>query len=212
MITTKKFYNTYGDQINEIQLSSMSNYRIKTIINNKLKIVEQFEDKLFADGEYYLEENENINDLIQEYCIKRKQRWYFHFNKQTSGIFTLWDWEAINSDGIMYFKGKRVLDNKNRKIFYCQLNLQTNEIKGESVKIVYQNLNEDENSDILFEFYYNEDGSLFMVGDPNEIYLDKIIGAKPQDFINSARIQAIFPWHQHPYYHSVFPYLPDGSL
>ena len=100
MATQKKIYNIYGNEINKIQLSSLSDYSLKTIVDNKLKMVEHFEDKLLADGEYYLEDNENIDDLIQEYCINKKQRWYFHFNKQNYGIFTLWDWKAVNSDGI----------------------------------------------------------------------------------------------------------------
>lgn len=212
MATQKKIYNIYGNEINKIQLSSLSDYSLKTIVDNKLKMVEHFEDKLLADGEYYLEDNENIDDLIQEYCINKKQRWYFHFNKQTSGIFTLWDWKAINSDGIAYFKGKRVLDNKNRKVFYCQLNLETEEIKGEAIKIAYQNIHDDENTDILFKFKYNADGSLFRIEDPNEIYFDKVMGSKPQDFIDDIDIQAFFSWNEHEYYHSALPFLPNENI
>jgi hypothetical protein len=212
MATEQKKFNIYGGPINKNQLSLISDYLLKTFIDNKLKVVERFEDKILIGGDYYLEENENINNLILEYCINRNQRWCFHFNKQIFGIFTLWDWEFIDEKGILSFKGKKVLDNKNRKIFYCQHNLQTNEVKGKPEKIFYQNLNDDENSDILFRFNYHEDGRLFIIEDPNEIYLDKIIGAKPQDFINSSCIQTIFPWDQHSYYHSALPYLPIESL
>lgn len=212
MATEKIFNNIYGDQINKIQLSSMSDYNIKTIIDNKLKMIERFEDKILTGGDYYLGENENKIDLIQDYCINKKQNWYFHFNQQISGVFTLWDWEAVDENGNIYFKGKRVLGNKNRKVFYCKLDLETNELKGVPVKIFYQNIYDDENKDVLFKFYYKDDGTLYRVEDPNENYLDKIVGAKPQDFIDSSYIQAVFPWEDHPYYHSALPYLPTGSL
>jgi hypothetical protein len=44
------------------------------------------------------------------------------------------------------------------------------------------------------------------------VYYDKNFGPTPDDLINDSQMQAVFPWANHPYYHSALPYLPINGV
>ncbi len=212
MAVEKTYLNSYGSVVSNTQVLSLSEYSIKTVIDNKLKSIDDFDEGAQTGGSYYLDENETLNNLIQEHCINKQQKWVFHFNRQVLGNFTLFDWSEINKTGTLLFKGKEVLDNLNRKIFSCSLDLQTNEFIGFPRKYYYQNLYDNEKDDVLFHFEYGSDGSLKYIWDPNEVYYDKNFGPTPDDFLNDSQMQAVFPYANHPYYHSALPYLPINGV
>ncbi|QNR86040.1 hypothetical protein H9N25_06320 [Pedobacter riviphilus] len=63
--------------------------------------------------------------------------------------------------------------------------------------------------DIIFTFTYDNDGSIITITD-HEDRFGYYAALDLQQFTEEPMIQdSFFPWNEHPYYHSAYPFLPN---
>lgn len=200
----KKYYNGYFEEITEQEADQLDEFYIKYFLDGKLKKIEDITPKYFI-GTYYLDDTENLQSKIQEFCVQGGQRWIFHTKESSSFGYSLWNWVDIDKTGAIIFKGKRVLDSKNREIFNCSIDLSSNQMRR-ATKRYFKG--EDTEPILLFE--YNDQNSLSYILDRKDSW--GLGGGWPMDkeelIIMDARVGA-FPWDEHPYFHSAIPFLPE---
>lgn len=79
-------------------------------------------------------------------------------------------------------------------------------------KFYYENQVSNAADDLLLKVTYNANGCVNLIFDANENFgYTKAISLAT--FLDDTDFsQEVFPWNEHPYCHSVLPYLPSGSL
>ncbi|MBP2616437.1 hypothetical protein [Chryseobacterium jejuense] len=206
MSLEKKFYNQYFQEITEKQASQINDFYIKYLLDGKLKKIEDITSKYFI-GTYYLDDTENLQSKIQEFCVEAGQRWIFHTKEFSSFGYSLWNWVDIDNTGAIIFKGKRVLDVKNREIFNCSIDLSSNQMRR-ATKRYFKG--DDTEPILLFE--YNEQNNLSYILDRKDSW--GLGGGWPMDKEELIIVDTnvgLFPWDQHPYFHSALPFLPTSN-
>lgn len=203
-MNNKKYYNKFFKEITEQEADQLDELYIKYFLDGKLKKIEDITSKYFI-GTYYLDDTENLQSKIQEFCVQGGQRWIFHTKESSSFGYSLWNWVDIDNTGAIIFKGKRVLDIKNREVFNCSNDLSSNQMEG-ATKRYFKG--EDTEPILLFE--YNDQNNLSYILDRKDTW--GLGGGWPMDkeelIIVDERI-GVFPWDQHPYFHSAVPFLPE---
>lgn len=206
MSLEKKFYNQYFKEITEKQASQMDDLYIKYLLDGKLKKIEDINADYFI-GTYYLDDTENLQSKIQELCVQAGQRWIFHTKESSSFGYSLWNWVDIDNTGAIIFKGKRVLDLKNREVFNCSNDLLSNEMR-KATKRYFKG----EDTEPILQFEYNNQNNLSYILDKKDSW--GLGGGWPMDKEELVIVDAnvgLFPWDQHPYFHSALPFLPTSN-
>ena len=208
----EKYTVIYGNVLSSLQVKTIARYNKLIYIDDTLKRVENYNLNRSSSPvffNYYLNENEDKHSVLQQHL---KVNCLIYFNKQSSNGFNLWDWEEYAPAGELKFKGKKVFDNMHRKIFYCSYDLATNELEEGACKYFYANKVESEYEDMLLRFRYKSNGEFDEAVDIHDNFdffkplsLDMFLA-------NMQYFQEDFRWDQHPYYHSVYPFLPEGPL
>ena len=186
------------------------NNNIYDSVTNTLNKVENFfvdrktgEHKQWG-GTIYLNAGDDLNTIVSQ-NIGIGRSWTFYYNKQTNNNGDV-QWEFVTYiKGILEDKGIYVLDNKDRKIASCWVDIttgkKTNKWKfffGDPAIFAYEFGNEDSAN---FEFTYRDDDTIKEVFNYDDDYtLD--------EFLANEEIMAQFPWNQHTYFHSFEPMLP----
>ncbi|MEJ5106109.1 hypothetical protein [Chryseobacterium sp. MYb328] len=200
-----KYYNEFFEEITEQEAGQLDHFYISYFVDGRIKKTDHISPNYFM-GEYYLDATENLQEKIQELCIEGGHRWVFYTQESAAFGYTLWNSEDIGEKGNLKFKGKQVLDSKNREIFNCSIDISNGQME-EATKKYY-------NSDdiLLLTIDYDSQNKLVYAYDKQDTWgLD---GGWPMDkeelIIVDARIGA-FPWDEHPYFHSAVPFLPESD-
>jgi hypothetical protein len=212
METTVKYLDEHGVNITEQQCSILEGYSKITYIDNVIKQKEEFgTSRRYGESrfvEYFMDRSENKSDILQSYA-DGKTACSLRLNGKSQNGFTQWDNEDYSIDGVLKWKGNQVYDSAQRLVMYRDLDAST-EAFSRGAKILYVDWlshESHESGDILARFYYDYSGNIIDIGDPgirlgdgDAMTLDYFLMAAP-DFL----------WEQHPYFHSLTPYLPDSS-
>ncbi|MDN3548772.1 hypothetical protein [Mucilaginibacter aquaedulcis] len=216
MSTQIKYTNIFGNPITAQQQSTLLDFKKMTFLSNDIKTIEIFEqvgDISYKSVKYFIDATENKQDIIQKYVDPSTNSNLVIFsNRIQANGFDLWDWESYERSSEIYFKGKEVFDGQLRTVFVCSFNKSTNALLPGSQKYYHGNQFVSPTEDLLLEFIYDANGNVDLVFDSNENY-GYIEGISLATFLDDANLsQDVFPWDEHPYYHSVLPYLPFGNL
>jgi hypothetical protein len=211
-----KYKNELNSFVSIQQVQGLKEYSKLTYDNNQLQQIETFipiRNGNKKTVEYFLSDGQVkesiiqgiINAVISDDKIT-KFSLVIYFSKQIQHGFTSWDWEEYSVDKVLLSKGKSTYDAKNRLVFYCFFDLQTNALKKGAFKFYYGGKFDDENDDLLLKFNYYDNGEVELVTDYNDflglheaIYLDEFLYYENE-----------FKWEDHPYYHSAYTILPNS--
>jgi hypothetical protein len=217
MSSTIKYKNTFGTTISFNQVKTLNRYYIINCENGAVKTiisVDKYSGIEKKGISYYMGISEVKNDVLQN--LKQFNSYHYFvlfYNKQNAYGVDLWDFEEYKENLTLNGKGKKAYDGKHRVVMSCGLDLQTNQPKGNFIyKKYYGNQFGNESEDLLIKVEYYENGNVDWIYDSNENfgYSDPI---SLQEFLADTEFsQQDFPWNQHPYYHSIYPFLPEGPL
>lgn len=213
-----KYKNNIGSFITAQQVQGLTSYQKVTYNNSQLQMIEEFLPIRIGTKktvDYFMGENdvktdvihENINIALADSNIT-KFTLVIYFNKQMANGYTAWDWEEYNINNEFRFKGKSTFDNKDRIIFWCSYDIQTNALEPGAFKYYYGGVFDDENNDLLLTFHYYEDGTIEQVTDHNDFL--GLNDAVDEDTLWAYRDK--FDLDDHPYYKSANIILPTGNL
>lgn len=159
-----KYLNGLANPITVNQALAMEEYIKQTIVNDKIKIEETFVEQKLKHINYYLDNNENQNQIRQQYS---NHSITFFKNEVINDIYKKYDKETYNLNDefiekqIVVFK-----DDSPIPIYFKSLNPITNEL------IYFEKVYHDEQNDITYEFNYDNSIGNFIeltVFDPNNI-------------------------------------------
>jgi hypothetical protein len=211
-MATNQIYNTSGDLITTQQMSSVADYNVYTFNeSDKLKTIQKFKNFELLSQEYFLDASETITEVVAKMVMGSNIRWALYTNPQTSGNFIQWDCIGYKNNGELSFQNISVIDEKNRPILSARINPTTNAMVGFSKKYYYGNQIDNYLADMLLIFDYNTDGSLSEIYDINNNWGYNWKGLDETRF-KASIIAQDFIWDDHPYYHTLTPYLPEGVL
>ena len=216
MSTQIKYTNFFGSPITAQQQNTLLDFKKMTFISSEIKTIETFENIgniSYISVKYFIDTTENKQDIIQKYVdATTNSSLVIYSNKQQSNGFNLWDWESYEDSSQVAFKGKEVFDSELRTIFSCAFDRSTNLLLPGAQKFYYGNQVVIPYDDRLLEFKYDANGNVKLIFDSNENY-GYIEGISLAEFLDDVNLsQGVFPWSEHPYYHSALPYLPEGNL
>jgi len=210
-----KYQNLFGDSLTSQQIVELSDYSKISFKNNNVKIIEYY--SLTISGmstvvSYFMDTEEAKQDILDKYCDPIKHvKCTLLFNKQQIGRYHLWKWEDYSVDKICTHKGEKVYDEKHRTLFSNEIDIRSDTLKS-AQKYYHGNVYSGEFADTLLGFNYNSDGSVKYIFDTHEKY-GYIRGITLDEFLEDTEFsQELFPWEQHPYFHSAYPFLPEGDL
>jgi len=211
-----QYKNIYEQVVTPQQFQLLEEYIIETIDDStgNLKIMEEVRkgrNSFNKTYEYFLDITEDKNSVVQHLMAQELVRdIYIYCNKTNVFGYTVYDVERYNEvDGSLIGKAKKIFDNQNRVIMYCDLDIVTNAILHFPSPRKYYYDNNDPELILGFKYRYDETTQQYEVyaDDVNEctVYLweldiPKIISAFGQSF-----------WDSHPYYHNVEPLLPTAA-
>lgn len=211
-----KYKNELGADISSQQQRDLVNYTKLTFDSGQLKIIETFSQgrkSISRTVEYFLSPEENKTDLLRQFSSTvNNRKSIFYFNKQSANNINLWDYEEYGKDEKLYFKGKQAFDALDRLVFDCTFDLATNQLKDSATKYYYGTAVENTTDDPVLSFTYDSNGDITWIMDTQEKF-GYIKGISLNEYLADTKFSQVnFPWDQHPYYHSVTPYLPTGDL
>ena len=208
-----KYKNDMGSFIAEQQAKELNEYSKITYEDGEVKTITEFvklRTKAQKTISYFLAVGESKIDIVQENTsITDNTSCLIYFNKQTKNGFNVWDIEEYNSEGILRFKSKEAYDNKHRLVFMGKFNNDTDILESGSFKFYYLNKYEDEYKDRLLKITYDEHGDVDVIIDIND-HFDYYKAPSLDEFLADDVGQILFPWNEHPYYHSAYPFLPES--
>ena len=209
-----KYTNVLSDFITEKQANQSDSYSKYIYYDGLLKKIEYYGKarvKTYKVTTYFLDSSENKDIIIEQFTDSNANfKCVVYFNQQISGSFSLWDREEYTKEGILVFKGKDVFDSNNKMLLSVDYVLGSDSIKS-AYKYYYGNRYESELKDRLLEFSYDSTGQLLQIMDVdnNFGYLKSIDIDQFLADTNFSQVQ--FPWVLHPYYHSLYPFLPQSD-
>ena len=216
MSTKIAYKNEFGSDITPEQQSSLNRYDKISYKDNLIKMIESIGKGRNFDRktiEYFLDITENKNTILQQYTDQSNNvNCVVYFNNQSSNGYYLWDWESYSTIGTLKFRGKTVYDIDHKLIMYCSFDLNTGLLQEGAWKNCYANQSKTESEDQLLQIIYDVNGNVASLVD----FTGKFGYSKSltiDEFLADIKFSQVdFPWDQHPYYHSVLPYLPEGNL
>ncbi|MFC0515656.1 hypothetical protein ACFFGT_15660 [Mucilaginibacter angelicae] len=216
MSTQIKYTDIFGRPITEQEQNTLHDFKKMTFISNEIKTIEIFENVGnigYQSAKYFIDATENKKDIIQKYVdATTNSSLMIYSNKEQANGFDLWDWESYEDSSQISFKGKEVFDSELRTIFSCSFDRSTNSLLKGARKFYYANQVSSPADDLLLKFTYHANGNVNLIFDSNENY-GYIKSISLATFLDDTDFsQDVFPWNEHPYYHSALPYLPTGSL
>jgi len=215
MSTTIKYTytNLLGKDITSQQVSNMKEYIENVFIGTLLKKKETLRyiknwDKLSKKIEYYLEANENLQNVLSTIISQNNPDRIIIFTKENEQYgFAQWRWRTYNNLAQEQgFGGLKVLDNKNREIFSC--NYSGNNAYETATKNLYENLVDNASEDLLLTVKYDILNNEIWITDINQ-KLD-YGNFKPFDPDYMILLNPSL-WSSHSYYHSHLPILPNST-
>lgn len=211
----EKFFNEFGDKITFYQATSSKFYR-KMVYDDDMRL-QSYEESISSKSGVqlvlykFVQPGEN-HLMILESLPQTYDKYVLYFNVSRQGIYSIYDWEEFTSSKVLKFKGKTVFDENYRIIFDCSLDLVTGSLLPNAEKYFYGNDKENQYDNILLEFVYDETGDIVWIIDVNENF-GYIRGISLNEYLQDTKFSQIdFPWSQHPYYHSAYPFMPEGLV
>ena len=216
MSTTIKFKNLFGKNITEQQAQLSSEFFIKEFYEDATlrKIESHSKNKSIPWLSYYVYPGEDFSAALlsvqQDYGGGS-----FFYNRQEFGIYTAWDYEVY--DGMQKVgKSIYVLDDSNREIAEQKLDPITLEILKTTKKFYVEDIGEfsdfepvENNGTLEFEY----DTSVT----PTEVWVQinlpgyevyPTIISSGENILLTPRLNSIFNWANHVYYHDASPLIP----
>jgi len=216
------YKNEMGKIVTKQQFIQLKNYIMETVDDVTGHIVKEENvyhstRKIFKSISYYLDNDNDYNDKLNEFMqVPDATSVRIFFNKVSAFDFRLYDAHVYKKDGILFKKEKYVFDNQNRLIMRCDLDLQTDELTFYSPNQKYYYGNETElqiyGSDFHLEFSYEFDSETNQletyVSDmrENPFHINQLDVNKAIEYFGQAF------WDAHPYYHSMYPLLPESAV
>lgn len=208
-------YKYYDDDIElshqqaEMEYSSYDKYEF---VDSKLKVIYNIKNGVIISGSYYLDNGENVADLITEYCVHNK--WYFTFYTllDTSEPYKLWKGNGYNEQGLLSSKWKQVLNDDGLEIAMCRLDNVTEDIRF-GHKMFYDINPETGKKDVLVQFQYDQTNPFAaesFAGGRGE--WDYYYGGAVIEKVYDPEVMAVFDYDSHPYYHNLLPLLPVNGV
>lgn len=203
-----KYKNTAGNLITSQQVQNLDYFDKITFVDDQIKMIEskiRIRNGSRTTISYYLSNSENKQEILNKFTdADKNQNCNISFNKQNFGEFSIWDDEEYSKEGDLRHRGKHTLDNNGRLIFSGNFDLQTNQLLYGAFKNYYR-LDE-----AVFTFYYDAEGNVKTIVDCKNIF-GYYAAFDLQQFTEEPLIQdSFFPWDEHPYYHFVYPFLPNS--
>ena len=214
MATNIIYTSETGLVITQQQMSTLGNYTAVTYVDGFVKKIVDFgtgRDGHSRYVQYYMNSSENKNDVIQSFA-DGKTGLEVYFNNLSQNGFTQWNWEKYSQDGTLKLIGYTVYNNNHWEIMNLLFDPITSVMRNRSAKYYFGNQHKSQYDDLLLVFSYNADGSLSEITDYNDTYGFNDGPLLPDEFL--LYMQAIgqdFSWDQHPYYHTLTPYLPNST-
>lgn len=211
MNTTIKYTNSDYQPITEQQKGLLKLYNKQFFVNNELKKIEAYgplgrtDSVILKRGEYYLSDDENLQDIINQYIMTAKS-WTFYYNKQSNSFGdTFYDLISYK-EGVLCSKSRLVNNVLGQEIAFCEIDIETGQIDGRRKKF-YGDINVYKRYSIDSRFlsvFYDENGI-------RDIYIYDEDYQSVSEFLSSP-FSADFDWMAHPYYHSFDPMLPTQQI
>ena len=166
--------------------------------------------------EYYLDPSESETDIIRQYTGETENHSLtVYLNQQTAHGFEMWDARDYNREGVLRFRSRIVYDSLGRMVSKVNFDIQTDEVMRHSAycssKYYYGTDIDTENGlpdlELRFTYEFDERISRFVtyIKDVNET-AGEIHTMNVEDF--TELFGGDF-WNAHPYYHSLYPILPE---
>jgi len=183
-----------------------------TYVDGELRLIEKYrtvgleKKKVQFGGEYYLQSEENLQEIIATHVHTAKS-WMFYFNKEVNTYQDeKWEFE-LYINGVLKRRGGEVYDIQERLIASYYKDLVT-DVRTDRRKHFYGN-------PTIFQRYTDWLPSYtFTYGDDDleveNVYFGDWDLSLP-DFLDDDDEMTIFPWNDHPYYHSFEPLLPTTN-
>lgn len=214
MATNIIYTNETGSVLTEQQVSLLTSYTIITYEDGNIKKTERTgmgKGNIYRSVQCYLDPTEDKDEIIQSYS-DGKTGLTIYFNAQSQNGFTQWNSEGYAPVGTLKSKGISVYNSENWVILSCSLDLNSGDPIAGGIKNYYGNHSPNQFDDRLLQFDYNADGSLDSITDFNDTYGFNDGSVQLDYFLSYMQsIQQDFSWNQHPYFHSLTPYLPDST-
>jgi hypothetical protein len=211
MSTTIKYTNSDYQPINEQQKELLKFYNKQFFLNNELKKVELYgplgrTTEIILQGiAYYLSDNEDLQSIINQYKSSVKIL-TIYYNKQTNSFGdTYYDLISYKNE-VLDFKTKLVTNALGQEIAFCEIDIETDQIKGRRKKFygdinIYKRLSVDSR---FLSVHYDDNGI-------SDIYIYDEDYQSVGEFLSSS-FSADFDWTAQPYYHNFEPMLPTGLI
>jgi len=199
--------------VTEQQLDGLGRYFKHVFENEKLKKIEYYtyhrtQGKIvLRGGRRFLSAGENLADMINE-SMSKADDWTFYYDPISDGQNnTVWNFRDLYK-GALRKQGKEAFDSSLITNAYYALDAAMNAKIGKR-KYFYGDRTVFPGADDrlpTITFTYFEDDS------PRNIYCHYGVETDNDysitEFLAKDAIMAIFPWEQHPFYHSFEPMLP----
>ncbi|WP_124980993.1 hypothetical protein [Nonlabens xiamenensis] len=206
-----KYYN--GDVELTLQQAQMQDFGYKKykFINGDLKIIYHIKNGEIIGGDYFLNSNDVVPDLVQEYCTQNG--WYFVFYTllNSAGQYKLWKGDVYNEEGILSSKIQLVIDQDGFDIANAHLDFTTEAVKHGTKR--FFNINPDTGKkDALVQFHYERhtfNAESFCGG---RGHWDFYYGGAIIEKVYNPEVMALFNYDNHPYFHNLLPLLPANGI
>jgi hypothetical protein len=200
-----KYLNEYLEPINREQAIQSNEFIQQKTENGKVKIEETYKNGILSYVNYYLNNNENENEIRQLYPNIGLT---FYKNEIVNGIYKKYNVEAVDLNGIVESKYVEVYGDSPYPIYFEAIDINTNE-RLSMFKAYY-----DIEKKIDYEFSYDNTTGNFKeltVLDPynyvdtsNHIILPSQVGIGYNDYD--------FVWTGFEYYQFATPILPTNPI
>ncbi|MFC6269262.1 hypothetical protein [Frigoriflavimonas asaccharolytica] len=191
MAGTNKFKNIYGKDITNNQTTSLKEYLKEFYIDGILKKSERIENSKVEFTYYYLDDSENINNLLPLYLNKKVSFYNISFVNNLK-LEVIYSYE----NGILVGRCKSVIDSGNKIVCYQGLDISGLPINTETRKYFY------ENNEPKYTFEYDENGDCFIIYDDTTDQQDIFAWDIGDPNLTS------FSWQGFEYYEHAEPIIP----
>lgn len=192
MTTEKKYRNDHGTEITDSQARAIRSFYIETTVDGVVKAQENYlENKVFSFI-YYMNPNENLANLVAQYSKKPYMVGFIRETDSQNGykVFEHIGYKDGRPDGKII-----TVEDSNEKIICTRwIDINTDSIKY-SEKVYY-----DQNGIEIYEFNYDNNGSLVSISDQEETYGGLYTGARMAELY--------LDWTALEYYQAAEPLIP----
>lgn len=192
MTTEKKYRNDHGTEITDSQARAIGDFYIEIIVDGVVKTEESYSNNTLFSFIYYMDSNENLEDLVAQYSLKPHTVGFRREIQSQNGYKVF--------EHLGYQQGQLVaklitVEDSNEKIICTQgIDIDTDS-PTHSEKVYY-----DQSGVERYIFTYDQNGTLYSISDQEETYGGLYTGAGMAD--------TYIDWTALEYYQAAEPLIP----